>query len=107
MLKLCFFVPEDHVETVKAAVFEAGAGKLGDYDQCAWQTLGQGQFRPLEGADPYLGQQGGLETVAEYRVETLCPEQHARAVIAALRLAHPYEEPAFDLISVVDPESFA
>jgi hypothetical protein len=106
MLKLCFFVPETHVETVKTAVFDAGAGKLGDYDQCAWQVLGQGQFRPLEGANPHLGQQGELESVAEYRVETLCPQDSIRSVIAALRLAHPYEEPAFDVIQLVDLESF-
>lgn len=107
MYKLSFFVPESHVDSVKAAIFEAGAGKQGDYDQCAWQTRGEGQFRPLEGADPFLGESGSLEKVPEYRVETLCPEEHARAIIAALRLAHPYEEPAFDLIPLVDPDSLA
>lgn len=107
MFKLCFFVPEDHLENVKNAVFEAGAGRLGDYENCAWQTLGQGQFRPLDGANPHIGQQGQLETVSEYRVETLCTEEKIRPVIAALRLAHPYEEPAFDLIKLVDPDVFA
>lgn len=106
MCKLCFFVPEDHLESVKNAIFEAGAGQLGEYDRCAWQVLGQGQFRPLQGANPHIGEQGRLETVAEYRVETLCAEEHVRAVIAALRLAHPYEEPAFDLITLVDPAVF-
>lgn len=107
MFKFSFFVPETHVDSVKTAVFEAGAGKLGDYDQCAWQTLGQGQFRPQANADPYLGQQGRLEVVNEYRVETLCPEDSIRAVIAALRLAHPYEEPAFDIVALIDPEKFS
>ena len=55
MYKLCFYVPESHLEEVKEAVFAAGAGKMGDYDACAWQTAGQGQFRPGEGADPHIG----------------------------------------------------
>lgn len=104
MYKLCFFVPENSLETVKTAVFDAGAGSLGQYDKCAWQTLGQGQFRPLQGSDPHVGEQDRLEQVAEYRVETLCSQAHIRAVIAALRLAHPYEEPAFDIIGLIDPE---
>ena len=104
MFKLCFFVPKTHLETVKTAVFDAGAGMLGNYDRCAWQTPGLGQFRPLEGSDPHVGEQGQLEEVEEYRVETLCTNEHIRAVIAALRLAHPYEEPAFDIIGLIDPE---
>lgn len=107
MFKLCFFVPEENVETVKQAIFAAGAGHLGDYDQCSWQTLGRGQFRPLPGSHPHIGQQGEVAAVAEYRVETLCAKEHIRAVIAALRLAHPYEEPAFDVIELVDPEVFS
>ncbi len=104
MYKLCFFVPENYLETVKTAVFEAGAGRLGHYDQCAWQTLGQGQFRPLPGSEPHIGEQGELEQVAEYRVEMVCSQSHIRAAIAALRLAHPYEEPAFDIIGLIDPD---
>lgn len=107
MFKLCFFVPEESVENVKNAIFDAGAGKLGDYDRCAWQILGQGQFRPLEGSHPHLGEQNRLEKVSEYRVETICPEEHIHGIIAALRLAHPYEEPAFDLIQLVDPDALA
>ncbi|MEH6565258.1 MAG: YqfO family protein [Halopseudomonas sp.] len=97
MYKLCFFVPLSHVEQVKQAVFAAGAGRLGDYDSCSWQTLGLGQFRPLAGSNPHLGAQDRLERVEEYRVEMLCAEQHIRAAIGALRAAHPYEEPAFDV----------
>jgi hypothetical protein len=96
MYKLCFYVPETHLESVKAAVFAAGAGQIGDYDQCCWQVKGQGQFRPLSGSQPFLGEPGELEVVAEYRVELVCADDSIVAAVAALRLAHPYEEPAFD-----------
>tara|TARA_R110000764_G_scaffold76674_1_gene154054 strand:+ start:587 stop:898 length:312 start_codon:yes stop_codon:yes gene_type:complete len=100
MFKLCFFVPQSHVEQVKQAVFAAGAGRIGDYDSCSWQVLGQGQFRPLVGSNPHLGVQGRVEQVEEYRVEMLCAEAHLQQVISALKAAHPYEEPAFDYAPV-------
>ncbi|MCB1649313.1 MAG: NGG1p interacting factor NIF3 [Pseudomonadales bacterium] len=100
MFKLCFFVPESHLEQVKNAVFAAGAGRIGDYEHCAWQVLGQGQFRPLAGSQPFIGQQNVLETVAEYRVEMVCAEAAIDAAVAALRQAHPYEEPAFDVTRI-------
>lgn len=102
MYKLVFFVPETHVETVKSAVFEAGAGRIGDYDCCAWQTLGQGQFRPLEGSDPFLGQQGAIETVREFRVEMVCQDALIRPALAALKAAHPFEEPAYDVWALAE-----
>lgn len=95
--KLVFYVPEDHAEAVKRAVFEAGAGRMGNYEACAWQVLGEGQFRPLAGSDPFIGKQGEIERVPEYRVETICMADCLKAVVAALRRAHPYEEPAFDV----------
>lgn len=101
MYKLSFYVPESHVEQVKQAVFAAGAGRIGDYDCCCWQVLGQGQFRPLEGSQPFIGDHGEVEQVAEYRVEMLCASAHAKAVIQALLHAHPYEEPAWDLVETV------
>ena len=102
MLKLCFYVPESHLEEVKRAVFAAGAGRIGDYDSCCWQVRGEGQFRPGEGSDPYLGKHGEVEKVEEYRVEMLCEDSHIAAVVAELRKAHPYEEPAFDVMRVVE-----
>lgn len=95
--KLCFYVPDTHVETVKSAVFQAGAGHMGDYDCCSFELLGRGQFRPLDGSSPYLGAQNQLETVAEYRVETVCRQAVLQTAVRALRDAHPYEEPAIDL----------
>lgn len=100
MFKLCFYVPELHLESVKQAVFEAGAGKIGDYDRCCWQTLGQGQFRPLAGSQPFLGQEGEVETVQEYKVEIVCDNALIKDVIAALIKVHPYEEPAYDVIKL-------
>jgi len=98
--KLCFYVPESHLEIVKQAVFAAGAGRIGDYDQCCWQVLGQGQFMPLPGSDPFIGKQGDIETVAEYRVELVCEDSIIQAAVAALRSAHPYEEPAYDVVQL-------
>lgn len=101
MYKLGFYVPASHLAPVKTALFAAGAGRIGNYDSCCWQTLGQGQFRALEGSQPFLGQQGMVETVEEYRVELVCEDSLLAAVVAALRAAHPYEEPAFDVVALV------
>jgi hypothetical protein len=102
MYKLCYFVPESHLDETKNAVFGAGAGRIGDYDCCAWQCLGQGQFRPLDGSQPFLGQSGELEKVSEYRVELVCDDGSVQGAIAALKLAHPYEEPAYDVLRMED-----
>jgi hypothetical protein len=97
MYKLVFFVPESHLEQVKAAVFAAGAGAIGDYDQCCWQVAGTGQFRPLAGSNPFIGQAQHLEQLTEYRVEMVCDDARIKTAVAALRAAHPYEEPAIDV----------
>lgn len=104
MYRLCFYVPASHVEQVKSAVIAVGAGKIGNYDCCAWQVEGQGQFRPLEGSDPFLGEQGGgVETVAEYRVEMVVDAKLIATSIEALLAAHPYEEPAYQYWQVNPP----
>ncbi len=102
MLKITFYVPASHLEAVKAAMFAAGAGRIGAYEACAWQVLGQGQFRPLAGSQPFIGEQGRIETVAEYRVEMVCADALGAAAIAALKSAHPYETPAYDVVRVLD-----
>lgn len=99
---LVFYVPESHLETVKTAVFAAGAGRQGEYQSCCWQVLGQGQFQPMEGADPFIGEQSRLEQLAEWRVEMLVPGPVLETVIQAFRAAHPYEEPAFSVLQKVD-----
>ena len=96
--KLVVFVPADHAERLKNALFEIGCGVQGNYDSCAYTMSGTGQFRPLEGANPYLGQEGAVEHVAEERIEVLYPTGLQRAVIQAIYDNHPYEEPAFDLL---------
>lgn len=102
MHKLAFFVPVSHVEVVKAAVFAAGGGRIGDYDHCAWQTLGQGQFRPLDGSQPFLGQVGQVEVVEEWKVELVVADERVRQVVAALKQSHPYETPAYEVWPLLD-----
>lgn len=97
MYKISVFVPETAAEQVKQAMFEAGAGKIGDYDSCCWQTLGQGQFRPLQGSSPFIGEQDKIETVAEFRIEMVCADELIKDTVAALKNSHPYEEPAYDV----------
>lgn len=100
--KLAFFVPPSHVEVVKAAVFAAGGGRIGDYDCCAWQVLGQGQFRPLDGSQPFIGQNGVLEQVEEWRVELVVTDELIQSVVSALKLSHPYETPAYEVWQLAD-----
>ncbi len=103
MYKLGFYVPESHLAAVKEACFAAGAGRVGEYEHCSWQTAGEGQFRPMIGSQPYIGSHGALERVPEYRVEMVCERSCARAVVDALYAAHPYEEPAWDMVELVNP----
>jgi len=95
--KLVVFVPPEAVDAVRNAVFAAGAGRIGNYERCSWYTEGTGTFRALEGADPAIGEVGREERVPELRLETVFPQELETEVIAALRTAHPYEEPAFDI----------
>ena len=101
MYMLCFYVPEEALDAVKAAVFAAGAGRIGNYDRWCWEVSGQGQFRPLAGSNPARGQQGELEQVPEYRVETVCAADCIGAAVRALKDAHPYEEPAWHVLRMV------
>jgi len=106
LLKLVFFVPESHKETVKAAIFEAGAGRYDGYDCCSWESQGMGQFRPLVGSQPFIGEQDKVERVAEFRVETVCPQTKIKQILEALVLAHPYETPAYEVWSVKTLDDF-
>lgn len=95
MYKIEFYVPESHLEAVKRAMFGAGAGKIGNYDSCCWQIKGLGEFRPLEGANPYSGIPGEVERDAEWKVEIVCADELLGKALAALKQAHPYETPAY------------
>ncbi len=101
MYKLTIYIPESHLETVKSALFAAGAGKYDTYDRCCWQVLGTGQFRALKGSRPTIGTEGVETHVAEYRVEMICPEEKLFAVRDAIKKAHPYEVPAFDFVRII------
>ena len=102
MHKLCFFVPESHLQAVKQAVFSAGGGRHSAYDSCCWQTLGHGQFRPLADSQPFVGEAGQLEQMPEWKVEMVVADEWLQAVIAALKQSHPYETPAFDVWRLSD-----
>jgi len=95
--KLVVFVPREALDTVRDALFAAGAGRIGDYERCSWYTEGTGTFLGGEGTSPSVGRSGREERVAELRLETVFPEDEHDSVVAALRAAHPYEEPAFDV----------
>ena len=99
--KLVVFVPTDALDVVRDALFAAGAGRIGDYERCSWYTEGTGTFRPLPGASPTVGEVGEEEHAAEVRLETVFPVERRDEVVAALRRAHPYEEPAFDVYALV------
>ncbi len=101
MYQLIFYVPVSHLEQVKDAVFDAGAGKVNGYDRCVWQTLGEGQFRSLAGSVPYQGRLNRLEVVAEYKVELVCDEQCVKSVVDALLSAHPYQQPAYAVYKIL------
>ena len=94
-------MPREALDAVRNALFEAGAGRIGDYEHCSWYTQGTGTFRGGEGTNPTLGEAGREERVAELRLETVFPEGRQEEVIAALRAAHPYEEPAFDVYALL------
>ncbi len=95
MYQIIFYVPESHCESVKQALFDVGAGSYGDYDQCAWQTVGMGQFRPLQNSHAFVGEVGELTQLAELRVEMVCEKSLIKVALQALLKAHPYETPAY------------
>ncbi|HXV03216.1 MAG TPA: YqfO family protein [Gaiellaceae bacterium] len=95
--KLVVFLPREALDNVRAALFEAGAGKIGKYEHCSWYAAGTGTFLAGEGTEPAVGQRGKEQRVSELRLETVFPEELQDEVVAALRRTHPYEEPAFDI----------
>jgi dinuclear metal center YbgI/SA1388 family protein len=101
--KWVIFVPPENAEAVRAAVFAAGAGQIGAYSGCSWSVSGTGQFLPGDGASPAIGSVGAVEHVVEDRVEVIAPARARRAVLSAMRAAHPYEEPAFDIFALAPP----
>lgn len=102
MYKLITYIPDAHLEGVKQALFHAGAGQFDGYSHCSWQVLGLGQFKPLKGANPAIGEIDKIEYVSEWRVEVIVPDDKLMDVMNAYRAAHPYEVPAYEVYHMVD-----
>ena len=102
MYKLVIFVGENALEKVKEALFEAGGGRIGNYDRCCFVSSGRGQFRPLKNAQPYLGSVGKVQSEVEFRLETVVADEKIKAVVDAVLAAHPYETPAYDVVKLED-----
>lgn len=100
LVNLVTYVPKDYVDVVRAAITEAGAGKIGDYEACTFNTQGEGTFRALENANPFVGSFGELHKEAEVKIESIVPKHSVNLVLTALKMAHPYEEPAFDVFAL-------
>lgn len=96
-VKIVVFVPVSHADTVRKALAESGAGRVGNYDFCSFSVKGIGRFRPGEGANPYVGKIGEIEKVEEERIETICLGEKLDMVLKAIKKAHPYEYPAIDI----------
>lgn len=102
MYKLIVFIPKKDTPKVKEALFKAGAGRLGEYSDCGFETQGLGQFKPLDKANPTIGSRGMIEYVEECKFETIVEQNSIEDVLLALYKSHPYEEPAFDLIELAN-----
>jgi hypothetical protein len=101
-VKLVWFVPAVALNSTRDAVFAAGAGWIGGYSRCSWATMGEGTFFGGEGTSPAVGEADRDQRVGEYRVETVVPADRLAAAVEALRRAHPYEEPAFDVYPLLE-----
>ena len=105
LMKLATYIPVNYTDKVMSAVFKAGAGNIGNYSECSFRILGTGTFKPNNEASPAIGEANKLEFVEENRVEVIFPSYLQREIINALKAAHPYEEPAFDLIPITNSNS--
>lgn len=97
LYKIVVFVPESHAEQVRHALSQGGAGHIGNYSHCTYQSKGEGTFKPLEGTDPFIGTQGKIEYVPEYKIESIVPKSKLNSVVYEMIKAHPYEEVAYDI----------
>lgn len=102
MIHISFYVPVKDAVRVKDAMFQAGAGRIGNYSHCSYESRGYGQFKPLAGSNPTIGGQNTLEIVEELKVEMVCDDQKIREVVEALKKSHPYETPAYYVMKILD-----
>ena len=101
-VKIIFTVPVAEADKVRSAMADAGIGKIGNYDSCSFSSKGIGRFRPLEGSNPSVGEIGKVEEIEEEKIETICPRELLDDALAAIKTAHPYEEPAIDVYPLED-----
>lgn len=101
-VKITTFVPANYAVAVRQALGEAGAGRIGKYSYCSFTAFGKGRFKPSEDSKPFIGEPGESETVEEERIEVVCDRDKAKAAIAAMKSAHPYEEVAFDIVPLLN-----
>ena len=102
MYKLNYYVPTEAKDKTKEALFSIGVGKFANYENCAFETLGRGQFKPVGEANPYIGTKNVLEYVHEYKVEMICRDDLIQKAVEVLKEAHPYEEVAYEVIRLED-----
>lgn len=102
LVKLVIYVPVTHADKIRETLAKAGAGHIGNYDSCSFSVRGVGRFRGLEGSNPTIGEPGKLEEVEEERIETICAEEKAGAILEAIKKVHPYEEPAIDVYPLLN-----
>ncbi|MBP2078174.1 Nif3-like dinuclear metal center hexameric protein [Oceanobacillus polygoni] len=102
LYKIVVYVPETHIDEVRESLGSSGAGHIGNYSHCTFQTKGQGTFKPLEGSQPFIGTENELEFVDEVKIETIIPKSILHQVISSLITAHPYEEVAYDVFPLAN-----
>ena len=105
-VKIFVTVPEENLEEVRNAMCNAGAGIIGNYTFCSTTTKSVGTFIPNDSANPYIGEQNKLEFVKEEKLEVICDVEKVKDVIIELRKVHPYEEPAIDIVPLIDESQF-
>ena len=101
-VKIVVTVPESHADLVRNAIGNAGGGQIGNYSHCSFSVKGEGRFKPEKGANPFLGEEGALESVVEERIEVSCSIAKVSEVVRSIRKAHPYEEPVIDIYPLFD-----
>ena len=101
-VKIVTFVPVDDADAIRDALGKAGAGQIGEYSFCSYSVIGKGRFIPSDDANPHIGSRGVAEVVDEERIEVECERSKVKDVIKAMKLAHPYEEVAYDIYPLLD-----
>jgi len=100
MYKLNYYVPVEFKEKTKQALFNIGVGRFDNYENCSWESLGQGQFKPVSNANPTIGKLDTLEVLDEYKIEIICKDELIELAVKTLKKVHPYEEVAYEVFKM-------